>query len=447
MKRLFSILLLLAAAITVAATLYIYNSASRVEQVIPAIDLGRMECADSVICRAIAHREFPGAVLCVVKRADDARSMGDVLYLKAYGDMQLYSSRDTLSGEYRSDVIPMPEDAIFDLASLTKSVGTTLAFMHALEEGRVTLNGKVKEYIPDFKAWDSIAPVDDVKGRRKRVEPKVVERRDITIMQLLTHTSGMPAGVYVPRFMERFAGQELSREALVDSLESYLACEERRLFRPGSDMLYSCLNFILLQRILERTTGESLDSYTTRHIFAPLGLKDTRWNPTGEQWQPQQRERVVPTEILADGTLLRGDVHDPLARIVMGGGSGNAGLFSSAHDLAILVSMIMNGGEIGDKRILSEASVDAMMRIPERYSAQGRALGWDGQSEVGGSVGDLMTPHSVIYHTGYTGTSIAIDMERGVAVILLTNRVHPDDGGAVGRTRTVLANIVMSSIN
>lgn len=447
MKRLFSILLLLAAAITVAATLYIYNSASRVEQVIPAIDLGRMECADSVICRAIAHREFPGAVLCVVKRADDARSMGDVLYLKAYGDMQLYSSRDTLSGEYCSDVIPMPEDAIFDLASLTKSVGTTLAFMHALEEGCVTLNGKVKEYIPDFKAWDSIAPVDDVKGRRKRVEPKVVERRDITIMQLLTHTSGMPAGVYVPRFMERFAGQELSREALVDSLESYLACEERRLFRPGSDMLYSCLNFILLQRIIERTTGESIDSYTTRHIFAPLGLKDTRWNPTGEQWQPQQRERVVPTEILADGTLLRGDVHDPLARIVMGGVSGNAGLFSSAHDLAILVSMIMNGGEIGDKRILSEASVDAMMRIPERYAAQGRALGWDGQSEVGGSVGDLMTPHSVIYHTGYTGTSIAIDMERGVAVILLTNRVHPDDGGAVGRTRSVLANIVMSSIN
>ena len=447
MKRLFSILLLLAAAITVAATLYIYNSASRVEQVIPAIDLGRMECADSVICRAIAHREFPGAVLCVVKRADDARSMGDVLYLKAYGDMQLYSSRDTLSGEYCSDAIPMPEDAIFDLASLTKSVGTTLAFMHALEEGRVTLNGKVKEYIPDFKAWDSIAPVEDAKGRRKRVEPKVVERRDITIMQLLTHTSGMPAGVYVPRFMERFAGQELSQEALVDSLESYLACEERRLFRPGSDMLYSCLNFILLQRILERTTGESLDSYTTRHIFAPLGLKDTRWNPTGEQWQPQQRERVVPTEILADGTLLRGDVHDPLARIVMGGVSGNAGLFSSAHDLAILVSMIMNGGEIGDKRILSEASVDAMMRIPERYSAQGRALGWDGQSEVGGSVGDLMTPHSVIYHTGYTGTSIAIDMERGVAVILLTNRVHPDDGGAVGRTRSVLANIVMSSIN
>lgn len=212
-------------------------------------------------------------------------------------------------------------------------------------------------------------------------------------------------------------------------------------------MLYSCLNFILLQRIIERTTGESIDSYTTRHIFAPLGLKDTRWNPTGEQWQAQQRERVVPTEILADGTLLRGDVHDPLARIVMGGVSGNAGLFSSAHDLAILVSMIMNGGEIGDKRILSEASVDAMMRIPERYSAQGRALGWDGQSEVGGSVGDLMTPHSVIYHTGYTGTSIAIDMERGVAVILLTNRVHPDDGGVVGRTRSVLANIVMSSIN
>lgn len=212
-------------------------------------------------------------------------------------------------------------------------------------------------------------------------------------------------------------------------------------------MLYSCQNFILLQRIIERATGESIDSYTTRHIFAPLGLKDTRWNPVGEQWQPQQRERVVPTEILADGTLLRGDVHDPLARIIMGGVSGNAGLFSTAQDLATIVSMIMNGGEINDVRVLSEASVAAMMRIPERYAAYGRALGWDGKSEVGGSVGDLMTPHNVIYHTGYTGTSLAIDMERGIAIILLTNRVHPDDGGSVGRTRNVVANIIMSAIN
>lgn len=449
MKRLFSIFLFLAAAITVAATLYIYNSAvgATDDAVSSAIDMERMERADSVICRAIAHREFPGAVLCVVKRADDARSRGDVLYLKAYGDMQLYSSRDTLSGDYRSEPIPMREDAIFDLASLTKSVGTTLAFMHAMEEGYVTLNGKVKEYIHDFKAWDSIAPADEGKSRRKSEQPKVVERRDITIMQLLTHTSGMPAGVYVPRFMERFEGKQLSQEALVDSLENYLACEERRLFRPGSDMLYSCQNFILLQRIIERATGESIDSYTTRHIFAPLGLKDTRWNPVGEQWQAQQRERVVPTEILADGTLLRGDVHDPLARIIMGGVSGNAGLFSTAQDLATIVSMIMNGGEIDDVRVLSEASIATMMRIPERYAAYGRALGWDGKSEVGGSVGDLMTPHNVIYHTGYTGTSLAIDMERGIAIILLTNRVHPDDGGSVGRTRNVVANIIMSAIN
>ena len=449
MKRLFSIFLFLAAAITVAATLYIYNSAvgATDDAVSSAIDMERMERADSVICRAIAHREFPGAVLCVVKRADDAHSCGDVLYLKAYGDMQLYSSRDTLSGDYRSEPIPMREDAIFDLASLTKSVGTTLAFMHAMEEGYVTLNGKVKEYIPDFKAWDSIAPADKGKSRRKSEQPKVVERRDITIMQLLTHTSGMPAGVYVPRFMERFEGKQLSQEALVDSLENYLACEERRLFRPGSDMLYSCQNFILLQRIIERATGESIDSYTTRHIFAPLGLKDTRWNPVGEQWQAQQRERVVPTEILADGTLLRGDVHDPLARIIMGGVSGNAGLFSTAQDLATIVSMIMNGGEVDDERVLSEASIATMMRIPECYAAYGRALGWDGKSEVGGSVGDLMTPHNVIYHTGYTGTSLAIDMERGVAIVLLTNRVHPDGGGSVGRTRNVVANIIMSAIN
>lgn len=443
MKRFFKILFPLVLVVAIVVLLYsLHLSTSHCKSPSPSekVDMEHLLYADSVILHSIADGEFPGAVLCVVKRADDRRSMGEIIYHKSYGNLQLYSTRDSI-GEYTSAPIPMTKDAIFDLASLTKSVGTTLAFMHVLEEGRVTLNGYVKDYIPDFKAWDSITP--PCKGKKQRV----VESRHLTIQQLLTHTSGMPAGIYVPRFMERFEGQELSYETLQDSLINYLAREERRLFRPGTDTKYSCLNFILLQRIIESVTGERLNEYTHRTIFEPLGLKNTRWNVTGQAWNKSQAPLIVPTEILPDGTLLRGDVHDPTARIVMGGISGNAGLFSDAVDLATICSMIMNGGEIGNKRVLSEASVAAMMRMPEQYRFSGRTLGWDGRSDVSGCAGDIMTPHNVICHTGYTGTSVAIDMERGIAIILLTNRVHPDDGGSLSRTRTTVANIVMSAIN
>ena len=159
--------------------------------------------------------------------------------------------------------------------------------------------------------------------------------------------------------------------------------------------------------------------------------------------------------------MLCGEVHDPTARIVNRGVSGNAGVFSTAEDLAVIASMLMNKGVIRlDKdglqgrvganervRIFSEAAVETFFRVPSEFSEHGRALGWDISSGYSASNGDLFSADATPNHTGYTGTSMAIDMERGVAVILLTNRVHPIDDGAVGRTRAVVSNIILSALD
>lgn len=444
--------LILVAAITVGGTYYSVSS-NIFDDDQPArpssttkINMERMALVDSTIDNAIYNGEFPGAVVCVVKRADDNCSMGDVLYLKAYGNLQTVAGKDPQTGKRVSESIPMRSDAVFDLASLTKTMGTTLAFMRVLEEGKVTLNSKVKDYIPDFNPWDSIAPAKDGKVVNAARKPKPVESQDITVAHLLTHTSGLPAGIYMPKYMKRFEDYDIEELNLKDSLIHYITHEERRLFRPGTRVCYSCLNYVVLQHIIEKVTGESLDDYASRTIFSPLQLRNTCWYPTNEPIPEDKLSLIVPTELQNDGTVLRGQVHDPIARVLNYGVSGNAGLYSNAEDLAVLSSMIMNRGVVGDVRVLSSATVDAMVRVPERYAESGRTLGWDGRYDRGGSYGDLMTPEFVISHTGYTGTSVAIDMQRGVAIILLTNRVHPVDKGSVSRTRNVVANIVMSAI-
>lgn len=443
--------LILVAAITVGGTYYsvssnIFDDDQPARPSSTKINMERMALVDSTIDNAIYNGEFPGAVVCVVKRADDNCSMGDVLYLKAYGNLQTVAGKDPQTGKRVSESIPMRTDAVFDLASLTKTMGTTLAFMRVLEEGKVTLNSKVKDYIPDFNPWDSIAPAKDSKVVNAARKPKPVESQDITIAHLLTHTSGLPAGIYMPKYMKRFEDYDIEDLNLKDSLIHYITHEERRLFRPGTRVCYSCLNYVVLQHIIEKVTGESLDDYASRTIFSPLQLHNTCWYPTNEPIPEDKLSLIVPTELQNDGTVLRGQVHDPIARVLNYGVSGNAGLYSNAEDLAILSSMIMNRGVVGDVRVLSSATVDAMVRVPERYAESGRTLGWDGRYDRGGSYGDLMTPEFVISHTGYTGTSVAIDMQRGVAIILLTNRVHPVDKGSVSRTRNVVANIVMSAI-
>lgn len=375
---------------------------------------------DSVINEAITAKEIPGAVLSVVRG-------NDIVYLKAYGNKSVVPT-----------VEPMTTETLFDLASVSKCVGTTLAFMQLIENGYVRLTDNVDRYIPNFKPWK---------------DPESGETVDITIRDLLSHSSGLTPYINADTFVKEYGGNN------PEKMEWYIATKVKRNFRPGTDFMYSCLNFVTLQRILERVTGEKLYEYAQKHVFDVLGLTHTCYFPLiytpAVSNSAELAGLCAPTEVQADGKPLVAQVHDPMARRIMGGNSGNAGVFSNAEDLSVICSAIMNGGVLVDKkgrilestRILSPLTVRLMATIPPQNDPSvGRALGWDKKSSHSGPRGDLFNPETTIMHTGYTGTSIVIDTETKTAIILLTHRVHPEDKGGVGRLRALVANIVAGSI-
>lgn len=375
---------------------------------------------DRVVNDAITAKEIPGAVLSIVRG-------NDIVYLKAYGNKSVVPT-----------VEPMTTETLFDLASVSKCVGTTLAFMQLIENGYVRLTDNVDRYIPDFKPWKN---------------PESGETVDITIRDLLSHSSGLTPYINADTFVKEYGGND------PEKMEWYIATQVKRNFRPGTDFMYSCLNFVTLQRIIERVTGEKLYEYTQRNVFDVLGLTHTCYFPLiytpAVSNSAELAGLCAPTEVQADGKPLVAQVHDPMARMIMGGNSGNAGVFSNAEDLSVICAAIMNGGCLVDKkgnslestRILSPATVRLMTTIPSQNDPSvGRALGWDKKSSHSGLRGDLFNPETTIMHTGYTGTSIVIDMESKTAVILLTHRVHPEDKGGVGRLRALVANIVAGSI-
>ena len=375
---------------------------------------------DRVINEAITAKEIPGAVLSVVRG-------NDIVYLKAYGNKSVVPT-----------VEPMTTETLFDLASVSKCVGTTLAFMQLIENGYVRLTDNVDRYIPNFKPWK---------------DPESGETVDITIRDLLSHSSGLTPYINADTFVKEYGGNN------PEKMEQYIATEIKRNFRPGTDFMYSCLNFVTLQRILERVTGEKLYEYAQKHVFDVLGLTHTCYFPLiytpAASNSAELAGLCAPTEVQADGKPLVAQVHDPMARRIMGGNSGNAGVFSNAEDLSVICSAIMNGGVLVDKkgrilestRILSPLTVRLMATIPPQNDPSvGRALGWDKKSSHSGPRGDLFNPETTIMHTGYTGTSIVIDTETKTAIILLTHRVHPEDKGSVGRLRALVANIVAGSI-
>lgn len=375
---------------------------------------------DRVVNDAITAKEIPGAVLSVVRG-------NDIVYLKAYGNKSVVPT-----------VEPMTTETLFDLASVSKCVGTTLAFMQLIENGYVRLTDNVDRYIPNFKPWK---------------DPESGETVDITIRDLLSHSSGLTPYINADTFVKEYGGND------PEKMEQYIATEIKRNFRPGTDFMYSCLNFVTLQRILERVTGEKLYEYAQKHVFDVLGLTHTCYFPLiytpAVSNSAELAGLCAPTEVQADGKPLVAQVHDPMARRIMGGNSGNAGVFSNAEDLSVICSAIMNGGVLVDKkgrilestRILSPLTVRLMATIPPQNDPSvGRALGWDKKSSHSGPRGDLFNPETTIMHTGYTGTSIVIDTETKTAIILLTHRVHPEDKGGVGRLRALVANIVAGSI-
>jgi len=296
------------------------------------------------------------------------------------------------------------DSTLFDLASITKVVATTTAAAMLEERGRLDLDQRLAWYLPGI--------TDTVKQR-------------ITVRQVLTHRGGFEA--FAPLYRE-FRGRE-----------QYLRQIDARPLRyaPGRQTVYSDWDLVLAGLLVERLTGEELDRWTAAHIFEPLGMRDTRFRP-----DPSLRSRIAATELDSARGHIWGEVHDPNAW-ALGGVAGHAGLFGSARDLAVFAQMLLNGGQYGGVRILRPETV-ARWTTPG-FVRSSRALGWDTPSR-NSSAGRFFGPRS-FGHTGYTGTSIWIDPERGLFVILLTNRVNPtSENQKHVALRRAVADAVQSAI-
>lgn len=339
---------------------------------------------DSIINQAIADGNIPGAVLIV---GHD----GKVAYRKAYGNRALEPKRE-----------PMTLDTIFDVASLTKVIATTTAVMQLVEQGKIRLNDPLAKYLPEFAQNG---------------------KEDITIRQLLTHYSGLAPDL------------DLTTPWESKNTAYQLAFVEPPETTPGSGFIYSDINFIMLGALVEKISGEPLDVYTEKHIFAPLKMTHTRFVPPAS-WRP----KIAPTQYDENNHMLRGVVHDPTSRR-MGGVAGHAGLFSTADDLAKFAQTLLNGGD----GILSPLAV-AKMTSPETPPSAPilRGFGWDIDSPFSSNRGDLL-PVGSFGHTGFTGTSIWIDPTTKTYIILLTNSVHPrGKGNAIGLRVKVATEIAAS---
>jgi len=295
------------------------------------------------------------------------------------------------------------EHTLWDLASLTKVIGMTTAIMQLYEQGKVDLDAPLQRYIPEWR------------GPHKEL---------VTVRQLITHTSGLPADKPYDRITHD-----------PDSIAKLLFSTPLDTL-PGVRMVYSDIGAYMLGRLVERLSGEALDQYVLNHVFKPLGMNETMYRPPASL-----KARIAPTEIDSiRGGKVWGVVHDERA-YYLGGVSAHAGLFSSAYDLARFARMYLNGGELDGVRVLQSSTI----ALFTTRQLQDRALGWqkpDGRN----SAGHLMSERA-FGHTGFTGTSMWIDPDRDVFVILLSNRVNPTRANTkIGRYRVALADAVMSTM-
>jgi len=350
----------------------------------------RLSALDPIVNEAIAQQQIPGAVLII---GHD----GQVVYRKAYGSRALEPRRE-----------PMTVDTVFDCASLTKVIVTTAAIMQLWEQGKFRMSDPVAKYLPEFAQNG---------------------KQDITIRQLLVHYSGLAPDLELTKPWE---GKEAAYR---------MAFEVTPERSPGAVFVYSDINFVVLGALVERLSGESLDEYAAKHIFGPLAMKETRFNPP-HSWEP----RIAPTEEDENHHLLRGVVHDPTARR-MGGVAGNAGVFSTADDLAIFAQALLDGG----RGMLTPATVAKMTAPQQPVNATAvRGFGWDIDSPLSTNRGELL-PVGGYGHTGFTGTSLWIDPATKTYIVLLTNAVHmnvvpPREKGSAVALRTKVATAVAAAL-
>jgi uncharacterized protein YbbC (DUF1343 family) len=329
---------------------------------------------------AIARGELPGAVVAIGTRTG-------LLYLQAFGE--------------RTRGEPMTVDTRFDLASVTKPIATASSVMALVEQGVLELDAPVSRYLPEFKGWD--------KAR-------------ITVRDLLVHTSGLPK-------VSPLSDYEQGREHAVRSIGRLPLLAPR-----GLHFEYSDLGFITLGELVSRTSGARLDAFAHDRFFAPLGMRETLFLPP-----IAEAARSAPTEE-RDAQVIRGVVDDPRA-YRLGGVAGHAGLFSTASDLARFAQMLLGKGELDGVRVLGEETVQRWIE-PQKAAQAKRALGWDAESTYALGRGRTMSART-IGHGGYTGTSLWIDPDADVFVIVLSNRVHVGERGTIHPLASSIADLAV----
>ncbi len=360
----------------------------------------RFAAIDAIFNEAVQKQEIPGAVVLVGHN-------GQVVYRKAFGFRSLEPTREK-----------MTLDTIFDMASLTKCLATTTSIMRMVQLGEIRPNDPVSKFIPEFAA----------NGKQQ-----------ITIRQLLTHTSGLREDLDLK---QPWQGYDAALK---------MAYDETPIYPAGARFLYSDINFEVLGEVVHRVSGMMLDKYALAHIYEPLHMAHTRFLPPKE-WLP----KIAPTQYVQPGvaldlalegkdkrgTMLRGIVHDPTARR-MGGVAGHAGLFSTADDVSKYAQAMLNGGS----PVLSSLTVEKMItpQTPPTLASV-RAFGWDIDSPFASNRGDLL-PIGSFGHTGFTGTSLWIDPVTNTYIIILSNAVHPAGGsGAMVSIRTRTATAVAAAL-
>src|SRR5260370_12938490 len=344
---------------------------------------------DAVLTAAVQDGQIPGAVVIVGHK-------GQVVYHHAYGFRALVPQKEL-----------MTEDTIFDAASLTKVVATTSCIMKLVETGKLRINDRVTEYLPQFQGGHST----------------------ITIRNLLTHFSGLRPDLDLK---PEWSGYETGiQKALVDHPAN----------PPGTRFVYSDINYILLGEIVRKLSGQSLPDFARQNVFVPLGMKDSMFQPPASL-----RPRIAPTEILEGTNLpLRGVVHDQTTRF-MGGVAGHAGLFTTAADLARFAQMMLGVGQLDGTRVFSPLTIRKFTsaQTPAEQPIL-RGFGWDIDSPFSGNRGDLY-PIGSFGHTGFTGTSMWIDPATDSYVILMTNSVHPHRTAPITALRGRVASVAAAGI-
>jgi len=349
-----------------------YKPGIEIKRVLPKAVGANNNYIEQFMESAIKDSAWPGGVLLA------ARS-GNIFYHKGHG-FHTYESKK-----------PVRSSDIFDLASITKVISTTSGIMKLVDKNKIDLDKPVVSYLPNFK------------GKKKKYKK---QKSEITVRDLLSHSSGLPA-------FKQYFKMEKTREVILENIYDTEPVREK-----GDTTIYSDVGAIMLGELIEKASGLPLDIFVDSLIFEPLGMSTTFYNPPEEKIK-----RVVPTEIDPKGNLIHGYVHDENAQS-LGGVAGHAGLFSTAKDLAIFSQMMLNRGLYGWKRIFKQETVDLFTTRANLVSKSSRCLGWDSPS--GASSGGVYLSDVSYGHGGYTGTTLWIDPENEIIVILLTNAVHPN---------------------